>query len=193
METDRFGRLMRTLAFALSRRGLVSASGLLVLGIPDLIDARKKKHKRRKKHKKKVRFNAFGCVDVGTFCHNNDQCCSGICTGTNGKKTCKAHDTRGCQLADDTCLQEGTVLCPDAAAHAINPDDAGEANKVLPFCFQTTGKAAFCGFLVGDHCVACSNDADCVADFGAGAACVVCAGFCAESNHTTCLPAELST
>jgi hypothetical protein len=160
-------------------RGLASAGlALGIVGRPDPGAAKKKRKK------KKIKRNRFGCVNVGSFCKHAGQCCSGICEGKKGKKRCQAHDTRGCQLADDTCVDEGSVLCPD---------DAGGANKALFLCFQTTGKAGFCGIQVGSQCVACTKDADCVADFGAGAACVVCARFCADSNHTTCIRSELPT
>jgi hypothetical protein len=180
VDTIRFDCVTRAVSTLLSRRAIARTLGLGALALPDLADAKKK----RRKKKKKAKFNDFGCVNVGSFCKNSEQCCSGICEGNTGKKRCQAHDTSGCQLADDTCLDEGAVLCPD---------DAGGANKALFLCFQTTGKAGFCGTKVGSQCVACTKDADCVADFGAGAACVVCAKFCADSNHTTCIRSGLPT
>jgi hypothetical protein len=164
-----------SLCHLVSRR--TTFAGLAALLLPGLVDARKKKRRKRKKHKKKqkVAFNAFGCVDVGNFCQSNEQCCSGICDGS----TCQAHDTGGCQAVDDTCTSDQVVICPDVF---------GGANKVLTLCFQTTGKAPFCGVRANTQCAACTKDADCVADFGAGAACVVCADECVDGNHTTCLP-----
>ena len=73
MNTMRFAHLTRPLSLLLSRRAIAAAIGLGALSSPGPIAA--KKH--RQKHKK-VRRNDFGCVDVGHFCKNDGQCCSGI-------------------------------------------------------------------------------------------------------------------
>jgi hypothetical protein len=191
MGTSRFDTLTRRISPLLTRRGLASVLGLSAIALPGLATGKKKRHhKRKRKHKKqkRVTFNAFGCVDVGGFCQTDDHCCSGTCTGATGNKTCQAHETSGCQLADDSCAHEESTPCPGDASSATT---SGSAHKALRLCFQTTGKAGFCGIRVGNQCVACAKDADCVADFGAGAACVVCPRFCADGNHTTCIPAQL--
>jgi hypothetical protein len=76
MDSHRFDGLTRSVSTLLSRRRLAGALGFGALTFPGLAEARKKH-----KHKKKVKFNDLGCVDVGNFCQNDDQCCSGICTG----------------------------------------------------------------------------------------------------------------
>lgn len=40
-----------------------------------------KSRKGRRSKKKTPELNRFGCVDVGGFCRDNGQCCSGICSG----------------------------------------------------------------------------------------------------------------
>ena len=157
MDTSRLDRLTRSASIFLSRRALAGALGLGVLALPRGSDARKKKTK--------VKRNAFGCVNVGGFCKNSGQCCSGICQGKKGKATCKAHDTHGCQpgslLAD--CGGQ-SVVCPDYAE--------GQ-------CATTTGKAAFCLEFKFNPVPPCRRDADCKTD-GFKAACVLC------GNSTTC-------
>jgi hypothetical protein len=59
------------------------------------------------------------------------------------------------------------------------------------YCYQTTGRASFCGISAGILCAARASDGDCVAAFGEGAACIVCASDCAQTNHTACIPAEI--
>jgi hypothetical protein len=84
--------------------------GLSAFGLPALAEARNKHRKRRRK----VKFNEFGCVDVGKFCKKSHQCCSGICQGKMGKKRCKSHDRGTCQSDDDSC--SAAVFCPPRAA-----------------------------------------------------------------------------
>jgi hypothetical protein len=67
-------------------RGLVGAGlGLGAARLPAVVAAKKKR-------KKKVKPNAFGCLNVDAACKNADQCCSGICEG----KKCRAHGIGTC-------------------------------------------------------------------------------------------------
>ena len=164
MDSDRFDGLTRSVSTLLSRRTLAGALGLGALGLPALAEA-KKKHK-----KKKAKFNDFGCVNVGDFCKNNGQCCSGICQGKKGKKKCKAHNTADCQPGQDICAT-GEVLCTT---------DTGSVGA----CSRTTGQASYCE--ASGDCFVCKKDADCVAVCGEGAACLVCAD-CPETGNTACV------
>jgi hypothetical protein len=161
MDTSPLDRLTRSVSILLSRRTLAGALGLGALTFPSGIDAGKK----RKKKKKKIKRNKFGCVDVGGFCKNSGQCCSGICQGTNGKKKCKSHDTGGCQsghaIAD--CNGED-VPCPDGSGGS---------------CATTTGKAAFCLNAKFNPVPPCRRDSDCTSG-DLGAACILC------GDSTTC-------
>src|SRR5262245_47150653 len=88
MDPTCFDRLTRALAAAASRRRLLcgfAVFGLVAGPASDVATAKKRK-------KKRVKRNAFGCVNVGDFCQNANQCCSGICQGKKGKKRCQAHD-----------------------------------------------------------------------------------------------------
>jgi hypothetical protein len=109
--------------------------------------------KKKRKKKQKVTFNAFGCVNVGQFCKDAEQCCSGICQGKKDKRRCAAHNVDDCPAGADSCL-EGLDLCTNG------------------FCYQTTGEASFCAG--GGICHDCTRDTDCELDWGEGAACVVC-------------------
>jgi hypothetical protein len=168
MEGRQFDNLLRSLAQ--SRRSLLGgALGIGALTLPSLVDA--KKHKKRKK--KKVKFNDFGCVNVGGFCKNGGQCCSGICAGKKGKKKCQAHGAGGCGAADDFCATGQAVPCTT---------DANLPGQ----CVHTTGNAGFCE--VAGECFPCTRDPDCVAACGIGAACIVCESECGVGG-TACVGA----
>jgi hypothetical protein len=185
MDSRHFDALTRTLTEAGTRRGLLGLlatlpvlGGLIALLAGDDADAqgrrrrRKKRHKhgrgRRRQHhnKTKPKFNAFGCVDVGKFCKNSGQCCSGICQGKKGKKKCQAHDTGGCQPGHSIGDCGGqSVTCPD--------NSEGQ-------CATTTGKSAFCFEVKFQPVPPCTRDADCEGGGFPGAACVLC------GDGTTC-------
>jgi len=123
---------------------------------------------------------AAGCRTVAKPCRRARQCCSGICRGRRGKKTCRGHGA-------GTCKQQGQQLvctAPDLALSLCNNDrDCA--------CVRTTSGTNFCGdFLVPSTCTTCSacakcdRDVDCVRQgFPKGSACVPftagrCAGLC---------------
>ena len=153
MDAHDFDRLTRTLSPRMPRRTLAGLLGLTALGVAGSPEAKKKKKK-----KKKVKRNNFGCVDVGKYCKNSGQCCSGICQGKKKNRKCKAHDQSTCQPGQDTC--------------AGNAVPCTTTTNVAGTCVVTTGKAPYC-FFEGD-CAPCSKDSDCVPTLGAGAACIVC-------------------
>lgn len=166
MENQAFDRMTRAIATRLPRRTLagllgLGAAGLGASGLGDFADAKRKK--------KKVKRNSFNCVDVGKFCKNNGQCCSGLCQGKKKNKKCKAHDQSTCQPGQDECLGLN-VTCTTTT---------GRAGK----CVTTTGKAPYC-YDNGD-CAPCEKDSDCVALVGAGAACIVCADCLALNPQGT--------
>jgi hypothetical protein len=151
--------MTRSLAAPSSRRKALAGVALLghVAGmVPDGATAKK----RRKR--KKVKRNEFGCVNVGRFCRKASQCCSGICQGKKGKKTCKAHDTGDCQPGPtfEECGAEENVPC-------INSN--GNEGR----CATTTGNAGYCSNAATISVPPCTRDADCE-DFDPRAACVLC-------------------
>jgi hypothetical protein len=168
VETARFDHLTRTFATLRSRRAIAGALGLSALGLPSLIDAKKKKRNKKKKIKK----NQFGCVNVGNFCKNSGQCCSGICQGKKGKKTCRAHD-------GSTCMAGQTIV--DCGGALVVCTTSGGAPGA---CLTTTGNAPFCS--VSFDCFPCQQDVDCEPICGQGAACIACAGDCADTGGTLC-------
>jgi len=172
MDTDRFDRLSRGVAHVLPRRAVAGIFSFGALALPGLVDARKKK----RKNKKQIKRNEFGCVNVGNFCKSDDQCCSGICAGKQGKKRCRAHDSGGCQAGQDLC-GGADVRCTTGT---------GEAG----FCLRTTGNAGYC--FASGRCItpSCQKDADCQEVCGLQAACIVCEGDC-QSGRTVCVgPSE---
>lgn len=162
-----------------ARRSLLSAlaAGLLA---PAAASAKKKRRKRRRSRKPPPP-NAFGCLDVGVACRgDSDACCSGICQGNKpkrGKKDasrCVAHNTGGCQLADNSC----GIDVPDVPCGADG------------LCVRTTGNADFCADVTGPvACAACRRDADCQGAFGAGAACMLCNNgrLCPQTGGRVCI------
>lgn len=177
MDLARFDRLTRSFSAAAPRRGvllgLFPALGLTAIPHFDLraVQARKKKKK-----KAKLIRNAFGCVNVGGKCRGNSgNCCSSICQGEAPKKgkpdrsVCVAHNTGGCEAADDSCGAMTPAVCPGG------------------ICLRTTGNAGFCGSILETACTACQRDIECEAAFGAGAACIVCpSGSCDDTGFRYC-------
>jgi hypothetical protein len=179
MNEPRFERWARPLSDLASRRQTILASllGELVLlrgGHGALAKMKRKKHKKRKN--KKIRRNAFGCVNVGSSCKISGQCCSGICQGKQGKKRCQAHDEGSCQDNQDSC---GETAFPCTTS-------TGESGV----CTITTGNAPYCNTTGG--CFPCRKDADCVPFCGSHAACMVCERQCgATEGFTACVgPSE---
>jgi hypothetical protein len=176
VDQHRIERLRKALLAIPSRRDVLRGFAAMGLGLgiaraPGFADAKKKrKHKKRKV--KKPKLNAFGCLNVGAACQSEEQCCSGICAGRQGKRTCRAHHVGPCTAEFDGCR-----------SLAVGCGAGG-------FCFRTTGQASFCGGQ-GGRCKVCARDADCVVDHGPGAACVVCddCDGIDGSKGTVCYPA----
>ncbi len=167
MESFRFDRLTRLVSLHLSRRTLAGAVGLATLALPHRIEAKK-----NRKKKKKIKRNAFGCVNVGTFCKNSSQCCSGICQGKKGKKKCQAHDTGSCQPGH-TQLDCGGEDVPCLTNTGLDG-----------LCDTTTGNAAFCSVHKVGPQPPCTRDADCKI-FDPRGACIRCGAIgtlCAVSD-----------
>lgn len=164
MHQTRFDTLTRTFGRRAVSRGIAGAAIVAALapGHPGVLSARKSKKK-----KQKPKVNRFGCRNVGAACASSNQCCSGICEGRGGKtrsgkrrkKTCRAHDTGGCRLEDDSCLVE-----PVPCVTSEGQDG---------FCQVTTGNAPYCA--VSGVTFGCTRDVECVQFCGERAACGVCA------------------
>jgi hypothetical protein len=177
VDAVRFDRLTCSVSEVASRRRLLA--GLSVLGfaptrLVHLVDARKRERKNRSKP---LRFNLYGCVDVGKPCRGrNEYCCSNICEGPNPKRgkrdksKCVAHHLGGCMADQDSC--------------AGVPFSCG----TLGYCTRTTGKASFCAVALpgGAICMECRTDADCEPVLGRGAACIVCLR-CSATSDTYCV------
>ena len=167
-----------TLARCPSRRDLLRGLASLGVGVVSTGQAspgsaRKHKHRhkgKKRKHKQKITTNVFGCVDVGGFCQNADQCCSGICTGEKNRKTCQAHDQSTCQPGATACAPPYISCTTTAGGTGV--------------CGTTTGNAGYCA--LGGDCFLCRRDADCEPFYGKGAACAICKE-CGITGGTTCL------
>jgi hypothetical protein len=181
MDGAHFDRLTRSISVDASRRVLLQFAAAM-LGLAPLLP-KASVAKKDKKKKKKLRFNEFGCVNVGGKCRgNSDNCCSGICQGKKPKKGKK--DKSRCVGHDEgTCLPGQTpTSCGGSESIACVAGGGADGQ-----CFTTTGNAAYCSD-EGD-CFPCKKDADCIGVCGAGAACVRCAAACAETGGTACLGA----
>lgn len=186
MDSIRFDDVTRAISPLLTRRGLAGVLGLAALGTAGVADAKRKKRKKRKKKNKnnnnngggggnEVKLNAFGCVNVGNFCENAGQCCSGICQNA----ACQAHDQINCQAGQTDFTCSGNINFLDCGNNGL--------------CLTTTGNAGFCAEdrKIGPDCVTCTKDADCVSACGQDAACVICANCpggvtCAGSGPFSC-------
>jgi hypothetical protein len=170
MDGVQFEQLLRTLAT--SRRSYLG--GALALGaILARQPATSAKKRGRKRRPKVGKPNAYGCLNVGAFCKNSSQCCSGICSGKKRKRKCQA-------VGQGTCAAEVPGVC-----HPVTPLIT-ICNNARCWCARTTGGAPFCANSVGTvSCDECRTDTDCVSrGFPAGSACVpwdggLCGGPCA--------------
>jgi hypothetical protein len=170
---DAFTRGVVTVLPMTSRRHLARLTASIPLLAPLILSATDDtaaRKKRKHKHKKKVKRNDFGCVDVGKFCKNDGQCCSGICSGKKGKKTCKAHDSAGCQ-SNEIC---GASCGVDCTTSSGDPEGC---------CLATTGAGFYC--MASLACFPCQRDADCTALCGPQAACLACP-LCTDEGGTAC-------
>lgn len=170
MNTIRIAAMTRSVTGVPSRRDVLrglggSAIGLVLARLPDTATAKKPR-------KKRVRVNAFGCVDVGKPCRGDNRlCCSGICQGKKPKEgrkdrsRCVAHGASTCQAGQrdaDQCSGAENVVCTTGT---------GAANGR---CNTTTGNAPYCAAeLYGEPC---RKDADCRPNCGEAAACILCSG-----------------
>jgi hypothetical protein len=163
MDAVLFDRVTSQLGRLVSRRATIGGLGLAALILPGLVDAKKRKRKKQKRKKQKplIKFNDYGCVNVGAFCQNSEQCCSGICTGKQGKKRCQAHDGgSGCQAGQ----AEGCAAVSGNCTTSTGLEGG---------CDTTTGNAGYCGY--GFACADCHKDADCQELCGlAAAVCITC-------------------
>ncbi|MGH2616580.1 MAG: hypothetical protein ACRDJC_15170 [Thermomicrobiales bacterium] len=173
MDASRFNRFTRARTAVPSRRVVLQGLVATVLGLAPAVPPSAVHPKKRKK---KLKRNAFGCVDVGGKCRGKDSvCCSGICQGKKPKQgekdrsRCVAHDTGGCQAG------QTDTFCGPSGQNVDCTSSAGRDGV----CVRTTGNAGYCLFARG--CMACTKDADCQPACGPHAACVVCAG-CAQGT-----------
>lgn len=162
MDDARFDAVIKRVALTSLTRGTALrglAGGVLtaVLGTALTTGAADAKRKKPKIKPNKM----FGCVNVGKFCTTSFECCSNICTGKTGKKTCKAHDTNGCKAGQQEGICGGT-------------DVACLGNTGV--CNTTTGNAGYCA--ADAICVACTTDRICEGVCGLGAACIPCTLQC---------------
>jgi hypothetical protein len=135
MDRSQFDQLALQLAGASSSRGFKKAIGgrrsLLAAAVATAVfrmgvvgaDARKRR-KPRKRKQRAAAPNAFGCIDVGDLCQNDGQCCSGICDGKKGKRTCRAHDAGTCTAGNQVgavAVTSRAPLLPENQAAAPPP------------------------------------------------------------------------
>lgn len=183
MDSSRFDTFTRSLAG--SRRSLLGGTLALASALvgQSSIDAKKKR--KRKKIKKVPRTppatpNAFGCLNVGDPCTGPGECCSGLCDGPQGGRTCRAHHTGDCPAGIE---MEGCGGAEVPCSHGN--DDNG-------VCSTTTGNAGYC--LLAADCYPCKTDLDCQRAnggfFGPTAACITCT-VCDQTGGTACALAYL--
>jgi hypothetical protein len=182
MNSSPFDNLIRSLTQ--SRRSLFGGALAAVTGFVVKPDAdAKKKRKRKGRKQKAAEPNAFGCIDVGDPCQTAAQCCTGICQGKKGRKTCRAHHTGTCQQGG-----EGHCTDPDPARLACN----GTSDCA---CVRTTAGSDACvadapsGI---DYCTDCVTDSDCEEiGYPEGSVCLpLHEGYCVSTcpNQRACFP-----
>jgi hypothetical protein len=168
MDGSQLDHIVRS--FTDSRRSLLGAMLAAAAGWLSANSTEAKKKRKRKKKDKKPKPNEFGCLEVGDPCKSEEQCCSGICEGKRGKRTCRAHDT-------GTCDQDRPGYCAEGNPYLTL------CNGGKGVCYRTTAGSNVCVDEL--HCAECQRDADCEAlGHPAGATCapvggeLSCAGRC---------------
>lgn len=183
MDSSRFDHFTRSLAG--SRRSLVGGTLALSLGLigSSSIDARKKRKRKKPRHANGIPQappNAYGCLNVGDPCTSPGECCSGLCEGTKGRRTCRAHDAGDCQAGTELEACGGTEI----------PCTNGKGDDGV--CATTTGNAGYCLYTL--DCYPCKTDVECQRAnggfFGPTAACVTCTA-CDQTGGTACALAYL--
>lgn len=185
MEANRFDAITRLLDHpATSRRALCGLSLSPLAWLVTTLPGNNAEARRNRKHKlKNPKPNAFGCLEVGNPCRTAKQCCSGVCKGKKGKRTCRAHGV-------GTCTQDQLDWC---AVESLAEEHLALAscNGRQGLCIHTTTASNAC---VNFHvCADCKRDADCEAmGAPAGSVCApfsgsrACAGFCEETGGMAC-------
>jgi hypothetical protein len=187
VDCNRIDDLARALMRAPSRRHVLRslAGAGLGLGVTwtSQVGEAKKRRKRKKRDKPRTPQatpNEYGCLNVDDPCTSATECCSGICEGTKGNRTCRAHDSGDCEagIEPEACGEENESICTTSSG------DEG-------YCGTTTGNAGYCAG--AGACYPCKTDVDCQRAnngfFGPTAACLKCA-FCPETGGTACFMAE---
>ena len=201
MDSKRFDSLARTVGRRGSRRSafqalaaaaLTAASARVGLSEEPAVAAQLTTERR------------FDCLAVGDSCNGNDsRCCSGRCEGQKGKKAKKGKDGRRRRGRDDKskCVAHDEDICTagqDTCSDISNGVAVPCGFRSRGACFQTTGKAGFCGRIEGGspprfRCENCTRDTDCQAlGYGGDSACVVCETDCQfrTTNATACVGSE---
>ena len=179
MDGSRFDSLTRALGDNSSRRSVVAAL-VAAFGLAALFGDRLEAEANRRRKRNRAKPNAFGCLNVGQKCRGKDlKCCSGLCQGKKPKKAEK--DT-------SRCVGHHASTC---RADQQRPECGGaedsrctNATGIPGLCAVTTGNAGYC--LHDVDCYPCRKDTDCEPFCGAGAACIPCAGLCANHGGTAC-------
>lgn len=132
MDGSRFDGLVKTLTVRPgSRRGLfrIVATGLLGAGLGGL----------------GFGVRAAACKPKGLPCNAGKPCCSGLCKGPTGRKTCRPATGQGtCTILKDTCEVGGqAAFCGPAGAGCS--------------CFIRPNGAAFCANTSSFDCLPCAK------------------------------------
>jgi hypothetical protein len=193
MDHNHFDHLVRRIAApslpSSSRgfeQGIIGRRSLLAAALATAVtrlgasgaDARKRRGPKKRKQRA-APPNAYGCIDVGELCQTSAQCCSGICQGNNGQRTCRAHDASDCEAGAE----------PEGCGAIDVPCTTSSGQDGI--CGTTTGNAGYC--LYTADCYACKTDVDCQRAndgfFGPTAACITCTD-CVQTGGTACALAE---
>jgi hypothetical protein len=121
---------------------------------------------------------AAACVHVGNRCKHAAQCCSGICHGSRGKKSCRSHGA-------GTCAPNQDDFCTDRDIQRANCNQTPGCS-----CYTTTGGARFCGQDASAFCPTtgtCARDADCGVDNACAVKLLACGGCPTSSGINFCI------
>lgn len=165
MDADRFDTLARTLDSSPSRRGVIGASILGLLGLRELLtaDARKKKRKKKGKKKKSAacpaeRVCGADCCSEGRVCDANGACCP-------AERVCAS----GCCGEGEICSSSGECLDQSCCSGEVV---CGPYNSQGTCCLYPEYAYCRCESSpgAGDGFVGCCSGSNCFGDATAGVA-----------------------
>lgn len=123
---------------------------------------------------------AAPCKQDRRPCANGNECCSGLCRGRQGKKTCRPAPGQGtCTIKKDTCEIGGhAAACGEGCSCFLRPTGAAFCTDTLAFDCLPCRKCP-----AGTVCVRARNGLCVACPVGTGATQTICVRRCGANRQ----------